>query len=152
MTDIKSYILTCHLDNTKLVSKRFIWKTSVPICQSCEMCRGFGNSRSYTCWSRISDAAAKYIQISQGSMIASRSPRGQWVKSLAHGRSGCDSKYGVSNLVLLISIFRCYHDNDFRRMPQDLTDDKSTLFQAMAWCCQATSHYLSQCLLRSLSS
>ena len=29
-------------------------------------------------------------------------------------------------------------------MPQDLTDDKSTLVQVMAWCRQATSHYLSQ--------
>ena len=27
----------------------------------------------------------------------------------------------------------------------DLTDDNSTLVQAMAWCHQATSHYLSQC-------
>ena len=32
-----------------------------------------------------------------------------------------------------------------RWMPQDLTDDKSTLVQVMAWCRQATSHYLSQC-------
>ena len=30
-------------------------------------------------------------------------------------------------------------------MPLDLTDDKSTLVQVMAWCRQATSHYLSQC-------
>ena len=30
-------------------------------------------------------------------------------------------------------------------MPQDLTDDKSTLVQVMAWCRKATSHYLSQC-------
>ena len=29
-------------------------------------------------------------------------------------------------------------------MPQDLTDDKSTLVQVMAWCRQATSHYLNQ--------
>ena len=36
-------------------------------------------------------------------------------------------------------------------MPQDLTDDKSTLVQVMAWCCQATSHYLSQCWPRSVS-
>ena len=35
-------------------------------------------------------------------------------------------------------------------MPQDLTDDKSTLVQVMAWCHQATSHYLSQCWLSSL--
>ena len=32
-----------------------------------------------------------------------------------------------------------------RWMPLDPTDDKSTLYQVMAWCCQATSHYLSQC-------
>ena len=38
-----------------------------------------------------------------------------------------------------------------RWMSLDLTDDKSTLVQVMAWCCQATSHYLSQCWPRSLS-
>ena len=36
-------------------------------------------------------------------------------------------------------------------MPMDLTDGKSTLVQVMAWCRQATSHYLSQCWPRSLS-
>ena len=36
-------------------------------------------------------------------------------------------------------------------MPQDLTQDKSTLVQVMAWCRQATSHYLSQCWPRSMS-
>ena len=35
-------------------------------------------------------------------------------------------------------------------MPMDLTDGKSTLVQVMAWCRQATSHYLSQCWPRSL--
>ena len=35
--------------------------------------------------------------------------------------------------------------------PMDLTDGKSTLVQVMAWCRQATSHYLSQCWPRSLS-
>ena len=34
-------------------------------------------------------------------------------------------------------------------MPQELTDDKSTLVQVMAWCHQATSHYLRQCWPRS---
>ena len=33
----------------------------------------------------------------------------------------------------------------------DFTDDQSTLVQAMAWCRQATSHYLSQYWPRSLS-
>ena len=36
-------------------------------------------------------------------------------------------------------------------MPLDLTDDKSTLVQVMAWCRQATSHYLNQCWPRSMS-
>ena len=38
-----------------------------------------------------------------------------------------------------------------RWMPLDLTDDKSTLIQVMAWCHQATSHYLSQCWPRFMS-
>ena len=37
-----------------------------------------------------------------------------------------------------------------RWMPLDLID-KSTLVQVMAWCRQATSHYLSQCWPRSMS-
>ena len=38
-----------------------------------------------------------------------------------------------------------------RWMPLDLPDDKSTLVQVMAWCRQATSHYLSQCWPRPIS-
>ena len=37
-----------------------------------------------------------------------------------------------------------------RWMPQDTCDHKSTMVQVMAWCRQATSHYLSQCWLRSM--
>ena len=33
---------------------------------------------------------------------------------------------------------------------RDLSDDKSTLVQIMAWCRQATSHYLNRCWPRSL--
>ena len=36
-------------------------------------------------------------------------------------------------------------------MSLDFADDQSTLVQVMAWCRQATSHYLSQCWPRSLS-
>ena len=57
----------------------------------------------------------------------------------------------LNAIVSLIGIFRSSHDNAFRWMPQDLTDDKSRLVQVMAWCHQATSHYLSQCWLSSLS-
>ena len=71
--------------------------------------------------------------------------------SLAPGRSECDSKNVIFNLVLLIGIFRSSHDNACWWVPQDLTDDKSTLVQVMAWWLQATSHYLSQSWLSSLS-
>ena len=54
--------------------------------------------------------------------------------SLAPGKSECDYKYVIFNLVLLIGIFRSSHDNALWWMPQDLTDDKSTLVQVMAWC------------------
>ena len=38
-----------------------------------------------------------------------------------------------------------------RWLPLDLTDEKLTLVQVMAWCHQTTSFYLSQCWSRSLS-
>ena len=38
-----------------------------------------------------------------------------------------------------------------RWMPLNLTDDKSTLIQVMAWCRQATSHYLIQFWPSSMS-
>ena len=71
--------------------------------------------------------------------------------SSAPGRSECHSKDVIFNIVLLIGIFRSSHDNALSWMSQDRTDDKSILVQVMAWCHQATSHYLSQCWPRSLS-
>ena len=52
-------------------------------------------------------------------------------------------------LVLLIGIFKSSYDNGLGWMLQDLTDDKSTLVQEMAWCRQATSYYLNHCWPRS---
>ena len=37
-----------------------------------------------------------------------------------------------------------------RWMPENSIDDKSTMVLVMAWCLQATSHYLSQCWPRSM--
>ena len=51
----------------------------------------------------------------------------------------------------MIGIFRYSYDNTLIWMSHDLTDVKSTLVQVMAWCRQATSHYLSQCWPRSVS-
>ena len=41
---------------------------------------------------------------------------------------------------LFIELFHCNSC-----MPSDFSDDRSTLAQLMAWCRQATSHYLGQC-------
>ena len=58
-------------------------------------------------------------------------------------------------------IFKLFFVIDDRNMPceiplrwrsLDLTEDKSTLVQVMAWCPQAASHYLSQCWPRSVAS
>ena len=56
-------------------------------------------------------------------IVAGRNSSSFWsnINSLAPGRSGCDSKIGIFNLVLLIGIFRSSHDNALRWMPQDLT-------------------------------
>ena len=72
-----------------------------------------------------------------------------WFKSLAPGRSQGDFKNVIFNLALLIGISKSSYDNVLRWMPRDLTDDQSTLVQVMAWCRQATSHYLNQCWPRS---
>ena len=45
------------------------------------------------------------------------------------------------NVIFNLGIFKSSYDNVLRWMPQDLTDDKSTLVQVMAWCHQTTSHY-----------
>ena len=71
--------------------------------------------------------------------------------SLAQGRFWCDFKNSIFNLVLLIGVWRSLYDNALGWIPQNITDDKSTLVQVMAWCRQSTSHYPSQCWPRSMS-
>ena len=48
-------------------------------------------------------------------------------------------------LVLRIDVLSISCEIALRRMPQNPFDDKSILFQVMAWCLQATSQYLIQC-------
>ena len=71
------------------------------------------------------------------------------INSLAPRWFEYDSK-NVIFVVLMIGLFKSC-ENVLRWMPWDLTDDKSALVQVMAWCRQATSHYLSQCWPRSIS-
>ena len=76
-------------------------------------------------------------------------PAFSMTNSLAPGRPGCHFRTAIFNLVLSNGIFISSNDtgNALRWMPWDLTDDKSILVQVMAWCCQATSHYLSHYLV-----
>ena len=74
-----------------------------------------------------------------------------WLKGLTHWFLGdldaIIKKIKVSFSMLfywLVSSDLCY-DNTVRWMARDRTDDKSKLFQVMAWCHQAPSHYLNQC-------
>ena len=77
--------------------------------------------------------------------------RGHLVNSLSPEKCGRDFKNVIFSPLWLIGIFKLSLDNALRWMPQDRTDDKSTMVQVMAWCRQATSHYLSQCWPRSMA-
>ena len=75
----------------------------------------------------------------------------QQINSLAPGRCGCNVKLVIFKLTSRVHILSIWCEIALRWMPLDFTDDKSTLVQVMAWCRQATSHYMNQCLPRSVS-
>ena len=77
--------------------------------------------------------------------------RPQLVNSLAPGRFENNFQNVFFKLISWIDTLSNPCETVLRRMPQNPSDDKSTLVQVMAWCRQATSHYLSQCWPRSLS-
>ena len=60
-------------------------------------------------------------------------------------------RYLIFQIISVTDVWGISCELVFRWMSLDLADDKSTLVQVMAWCRQATSHYLSQCWPRSLS-
>ena len=73
------------------------------------------------------------------------------LNSLAPGRWVIDFKIIIIKLILRIDTWSISCDIALGRMPQNPFRDKSTLVQVMAWCRQATSHYLDQCWLRSMT-
>ena len=54
-------------------------------------------------------------------------------------------------LILWINIFSIFYEIGLMWVPQNPTDDKSTLVQVMVLCRQATSYYLDQCWPRIMS-
>ena len=73
------------------------------------------------------------------------------INSLAPRRFERNFREVISKLILVIDGWGISFEIVLTWTAQDLTDDQSTLVQVMAWCHQATSHYLSQCWHRSLS-
>ena len=73
------------------------------------------------------------------------------LNSLAPGRFKVNFRWVIFKLNLVVNGWGISCETAVRWMSLDLTDDKSTLVQVMAWCHQATSHYLSQCWPRSPS-
>ena len=70
----------------------------------------------------------------------------EYLKSLAHGRWGCDLRLSIFKFISRIDILGISCDTiPFSWRPQDLTDNWWTLIQVMAWCHQEMSHYLSKC-------
>ena len=64
--------------------------------------------------------------------------------SLAPGKSAGNFKTVIFEHMLWIK-FMSTCEMAFMWIPQNIFDDKSTLVQVMVWCCQAPSHYESQC-------
>ena len=73
------------------------------------------------------------------------------VNSLAPGKFEWHFKYLIFQIISVIDGWGISCELALRWMSLHFTDDKSTLVQVMAWCRQATSHYLGQCWPRSLS-
>ena len=73
------------------------------------------------------------------------------VNSLAPGKFEWNFKQVIFKRILVIDDWGISCEIALIWMSLDFTDDQSTLVQVMAWCHQATSHYLSQCWPRSLS-
>ena len=71
--------------------------------------------------------------------------------SLAPGKFEWNFRYLIFQIISVTDGWVISSELALGWMSLNLTDDKSTLVQVMAWCRQATSHYLSQFWPRSLS-
>ena len=65
------------------------------------------------------------------------------INSLTPEAYGGNFECVILQYILMFDILSMYSWIVLRWIPQDFAGDKSTLVQVMAWCRQATSHYLS---------
>ena len=71
------------------------------------------------------------------------------LNSLAPGKFEWNFRHVIFKEILVIDGWGISCEIALIWMSLDFTDDQSTLVQVMAWCHQATSHYLNQCWPRS---
>ena len=98
------------------------------------------------CWVTCSDE--RIATSSQPWFLIHCSPS---INSLAPGKFEWNFRYAIFKRISVIDGWGISCEIALIWMSWDFTDDQSTLVQVMAWCRQATSHYLSQCGPRSLS-
>ena len=110
-------------------------------------------------WKSLLQNGGHFVSASMSSpnwfswIILTSAPEGlNQLNSLAPGRFQFYFRQVSFKLTLVNGGWGISYEIALRWMPPNLTDDKSTfLVQVMAWCRQATSHYLSQCWPRSMS-
>ena len=78
-------------------------------------------------------------------------PHDEQLNSLAPWRFEWNFRWIILKLILVISGWGGSCEIALRWTSVDLLGDRSTLVQVMAWCHQATNHYLSQCWPISMS-
>ena len=74
------------------------------------------------------------------------------INSLALGKFEWNFRHVILKQILVIDGWGISCEIALIWMSLHFTDDQSTVVQVMAWCRQATSHYLSQCWPRSLTT
>ena len=129
--EISTYIVLKHI--FWLISRVFHWNL-IGVCAW-----GVGQW-----WVNIGDGLVTFEATSQ-CRTTSMMTKIYNINSLAPGRFEQNFRSLIFKLISVNDGWGIPCKIALRWMPLDLTDDKSTLVQVMAWCCQATSHYLSQC-------
>ena len=71
--------------------------------------------------------------------------------SLVPGRWSCNTESVIFKFISWIDMWSISCEISCKWLPQNLTDELSAWVQVRVWCCQATSHHLSQWWLRFMS-
>ena len=105
---------------------------------------------SYKPWLDAPPATSHYLKQCRPTLLIYKwITRPWWINSLAPGKFEWNFRYLIFQIISVIDGWVISCELALRWMSLNLTDDKSTLVQVMAWCRQATSHYLNQCWPRS---